>query len=516
MSVYFEKSRSCWMADAEPRQFPSLRENTACDAVIIGSGIAGLSTAYELVRSGRQVVVIDRGPIARGMSARTTAHLASALDDYYHNFIATRGLKMAQLHHKSHAAAIARIGAIHEEEGIECDFARLEGRLFVSGDTPLSLLDKERDALESVGLDGVHMDFGGSRGHRLSDGTCLIVPAQGRVHPLRYLDGLAEALVRRGGRLFADTCVMEIDEKEAGVEITTVSGFKLTADIAVVATNTPINDLVAIHTKQAPYRTYVIAGPVPKDSVADALYWDTEDPYHYVRLQPQERSDLLIAGGEDHKTGRANDAGRRLASLERWTRARFPELGPVEFRWSGQVIETIDDAAFIGINPGNERVFVVTGDSGQGITHSVAASLLIAGLADSGDHPWAEVYDPSRKPARAAGRYLSENLDSAQNLAEYLSPGEISSEDELRPGSGAILREGLRKLAVCRDGEGNLHRHSASCTHAGCIIHWNSFEQCWDCPCHGSHFAPDGTALNAPAIGKLAPAKTKALEPSES
>jgi Rieske Fe-S protein len=254
----------------------------------------------------------------------------------------------------------------------------------------------------------------------------------------------------------------------------------------------------------APYRTYAIAFVVKRGELPDALYWDTEDPYHYVRTQPgADENDFLIVGGEDHKSGEANDGVQRFARLESWVRPLIPALGEVTHRWSGQVLETMDYAGFIGRDPGSDHIFVSTGDSGQGITHGVMGAMLNASLIVDGKSPWADVYAPSRKPIGALGNYISENVTALKNFSEYIAPGEISSFDELKPGEGAILRQGLKKLAAYRDSDGTMHLRSAACTHIGCHLHWNSFEICWDCPCHGSMFDVDGTPLNAPAIADL-------------
>ncbi|GEC32271.1 Rieske Fe-S protein [Sinorhizobium fredii] len=167
-------------------------------------------------------------------------------------------------------------------------------------------------------------------------------------------------------------------------------------------------------------------------------------------------------------------------------------------------METTDYVGFIGRNPGNERVFVVTGDSGEGMTHGVVAALLIRDVIVNGSSSWQELYEPSRKTTRAIGDYLRENATAIRNFAEYIAPGELDSVEKLGPGEGAIVREGLTKIAAFRDEDGTLYKRSASCTHIGCHVHWNSLERCWDCPCHGSHFAVDGTALNGPAVFPLA------------
>jgi len=248
-----------------------------------------------------------------------------------------------------------------------------------------------------------------------------------------------------------------------------------------------------------------MAFEISKGSLPDALYWDTEDPYHYVRLQPEAgKTDYIIVGGEDHKSGEANDAEQRFARLESWARPLIPDLREVTHRWSGQVLDTIDYAGFIGRNPGDQRIYVHTGDSGQGITHGVMGAMLNTALIVEGSSPWAGVYAPDRKPVRALKNYLSENITALKNFSEYVAPGEISSVDELKPGEGAILRRGLKKLAAYRDDAGSVRLHSAACTHIGCHLHWNRFETCWDCPCHGSIFDADGQPLNAPAISPLA------------
>lgn len=244
---------------------------------------------------------------------------------------------------------------------------------------------------------------------------------------------------------------------------------------------------------------------IDRGAVPDGLYWDMEDPYHYVRLQPGEgASDFLLVGGEDHKTGAADDAERRFAALTAWIKRLVPNLGAETHRWSGQVMEAIDYTGFLGRNPGNERVFVITGDSGEGMTHGVVASLLIRDLILKGSSPWRDLYEPSRKTTGAIVDYLVENATAVKNFAEYVAPGEVDSVDKLQPGQGAIVREGLTKVAAFRAEDGTLYKRSASCTHIGCHVHWNSLERCWDCPCHGSHFAVDGTALNGPAVSPLA------------
>jgi glycine/D-amino acid oxidase-like deaminating enzyme/nitrite reductase/ring-hydroxylating ferredoxin subunit len=491
------------MNGTDLRQAPALAQSLRSDVVVIGAGIAGLSVAYLLTRAGQSVTVLDAGPIGGGMTARTTAHLSAALDDLYQDLISVRGLDAARLAAASHGAAIDLIEQIQDKEKIACDFARLSGFLFRQPGESLEILESELDAAHRVGLTGVGWaDRAPIPG--VDSGRCLRFPQMGRFHPLKYLAGLAEAIVRDGGRFCTARAVsVSGDGRTATVE--TEAGHSVTARAAVVATNSPINDRVTIHTKQAPYRTYVVTAALPRGAVEDALYWDTGDPYHYVRLQPGSAEDWLIVGGEDHKTGQADDMDRRFARLEAWMRERFPQAGEIRYRWSGQVMEPIDYLGFIGRNPGDaQNVFIATGDSGMGITHGTIAGMILSDLILGRQNTWASLYDPARVSVKAGAEFVSENLNVAAQLTEYVTGGDISSLRSLRPGEGAVIRRGLRKVAVYRDPQGVLHERSAVCTHLGCIVAWNPLERCWDCPCHGSQFSPDGEAINGPAFKPLA------------
>jgi glycine/D-amino acid oxidase-like deaminating enzyme/nitrite reductase/ring-hydroxylating ferredoxin subunit len=492
------RTTSIWMATADVPTFPALGEDTHADVCVVGAGIAGLTTAYLLGREGRAVVVLDDGPIGGGETGRTTAHLASALDDRFSELERLHGETGARLAAESHAAAIDQIEGIVRAEHIDCDFERLDGFLFTPPGESSDVLDAELAAALRAGLHAERLERAPLSG--FDTGPCLRFPRQGQFHPLRYLAALAGAITRDGGRIFTATHARKI-EGDATARVVTRPGHVVTATAVVVAPNTPINDRLVIHMKQAPYRTYVIGARVPAGAVTRALYWDTLDPYHYVRLQRADGThDVLVVGGEDHKTGQADDAEDRFGRLEAWTRERFPMAGPAEFRWSGQVMEPVDGLAFIGRNPRDEpNVFIATGDSGHGMTHGTIAGMLLTDLILGRENPWASLYDPSRVSLRAAKDFASENLNVAARYVEWATPGDVASAEAIAPGSGAVLRDGLTKLAAYRDPSGALHRCSAVCPHLGCVVHWNPVESSWDCPCHGSRFDPLGKVLNGPA-----------------
>lgn len=499
------QSASIWMATVEMPQGPPLARDEQADVCVIGAGIAGMSAAYMLAREGKSVVVLDDGPIGGGETARTTAHLVNAIDDRYVEIERLHGEEGARRAADSHTAAIERVEAIVREEGIDCDFERLEGFLFVPPGESTEILDRELEAAGRAGLAGVER-IARAPLEGYDTGPCLRFPGQGQFHPLKYLAGLARAIRRDGGRIFK----AHAEELEGGTpaRVGARGGPAVTAGAVIVATNTPVSTLFAIHTKQAPYRTYVIGVRVAAGSIARALYWDTGDPYHYVRLQSEAGgnggSEVLIVGGEDHKTGQEGDPEERYGRLKTWTRERFPSAGAVAYRWSGQVMEPVDGLAFIGPDPtGDRNVFVATGDSGMGMTHGTIAGILLTDLVLGRESSWATLYDPSRITLRAAAEFTRENLNVALQYADWLTSGDVGSAEEIAPGSGAVIREGLRKVAVYRERDGSLRRLSAVCRHLGCIVAWNPAEETWDCPCHGSRYDARGRVLNGPAIGDL-------------
>ncbi len=496
------RSKSLWMDVAVAPKATPLQRDCACDVVIVGAGMAGISTAYELAIEGAQVVVLDRGKIAGGITARTSAHLAPLCDDLTSAMIGLRGEDTSRRFYQSQAAAVDRIEEIQKREAIDCDFRRLDGYLFQALNTDSKIIEDELDAVRKVGAP-VHRLVGVPLAH-CEQQHVLRYPRQATFHPLKYLEGIVAAIEAKGGRFYCDAAVESFEEQDDGKVAVAAGGRTVTARAAVVATNSPIIDRFALHTKMAPYRTYAMAFSIPKGAIPDALYWDTLDPYHYVRLQPGDRrSDFLIVGGGDHKSGEADDADIRFQALEAWTRHLIPAAHDVTHRWSGQVLDTIDYAAFIGRNPGSNNIYVHTGDSGQGMTHGAAGAMINAALILGHKSEWADVYEPSRKTPAGIRNFLRENLTAVNNLVDYLVPGELRDVADLKAGHGAIIRKGLSKIAAYRDDAGELHERSAACTHSGCHLHWNSFETCWDCPCHGSHFAVDGTPLNAPAISPL-------------
>lgn len=498
-------SKSLWMELQLP-DFPTLKEDINVDVCIVGAGITGLTCAYTLLGQGKSVVVVDQDPFTGGQTIRTTAHLSWALDDRYidlEKFFGQQGSKLAA---ESHSAAIDYIEKIVREEKIDCDFERVDGFLFVPPEDSKDILDNELEAIKRTGMAIEKIDHC-PLNSSFDAGPALRFPKQGQFHIVKYLQGLIEAILRKKGKIFNHTHVDRVEDGSPCL-VHTESGATITAHSVIMATCTPVNDRFFIHTKQSPYRTYVIAGLVPKGSVPKALYWDTPDPYHYIRLQKHLTDpsvDWLLIGGEDHKTGQDESPKQNYTRLEKWAKKRFPMMESIAYCWSGQVFEPIDNLAFIGRNLGDKHIYIATGDSGNGMTHGTIAGILLPDLILGKENPWKDLYEPSRKTLSAASDFIQENCNTAWQYRDWLTPGDSKKIDALLPKEGMIVRKGIKKLAVYKDAENTLHVYSAVCPHLGGCVRWNSSEKSWDCPCHGSRFDVNGNMITGPSLNGLCP-----------
>jgi glycine/D-amino acid oxidase-like deaminating enzyme/nitrite reductase/ring-hydroxylating ferredoxin subunit len=506
------KNISCWTDTFPPIRFSPLRENIQTDCVIIGGGIAGVSIAYRLTELNRKVVLVEDGYIASGETGRTTAHLVTALDDRYEKLERLFGKDGAKLAYESNKAAISFAERAVIKNKIDCDFGKLNGYLFRHPSDSKDSLDIEMEAALRAGVKVQKLPA--VPGMLTNEGECLLFPDQAQFHPLKYLNGLCKYITENGGLIFTETHAREINE----TGIITDKNFSVTANHIVIATNSPVNNKFAMHLKQFPYRTYVIAAKIKKDVMPEALWWDTGDhdtnasipPYHYVRTQKlDEDFDLLISGGEDHATGLAKSdvipEENRYAMIEDWTRERFP-IQDVIYNWSGQILEPMDSLGFIGRNPWDkDNVYIVTGDSGNGITHSTIAGMLIPDLITGKENSWEKLYNPSRFKIFKAGKIFFKEFIGGFRAYQKELPDTIETKiSEINKGEGAIIELGDDKYGAYCDEHNELHLVSAECTHLKCIVKWNNDEKSWDCPCHGSRFNYKGEVINGPANTNLA------------
>jgi Rieske Fe-S protein len=271
-----------------------------------------------------------------------------------------------------------------------------------------------------------------------------------------------------------------------------------------VAAHVPITNRFFLHAKLAAYRTYALGIEMPFST--DALFWDMGDPYHFARPQRIDGRTFLVVGGEDHKVGESDDTTIPFARLEAYVRARYRyEPAATDYRWSGQIIESADGLPYVGRNSLSGHVFVATGYGGNGMTNGTLAAMVLAEEVRGRRSRFRELLDATRiKPLASARAVVSENVDYPRHLlTDRLPLPGTSALARIAPGEGEVLSVRGQRLAVYRNANGELSALSPVCTHLGCLVHWNTADKSWDCPCHGSRFDPHGRILNGPAVTPL-------------
>ena len=504
--------------------FEKLTKDTSASICIVGSGIAGITMAYEAVKKlKRSVVLIEARGVLSGETGRTTGHLSSANQgDNFASLIKNFGQPGAQLAYESHQYAIGRVQEIAKEVKVDCEFRYLPAKTLKAEKEEYDL-QEENEALRKVGCSSSY-----SAQETVGDGykgAVLTMPQQGTFHPTKYLAAVLESLKKDPKfTAYTETRYVGHERKNDKLSISVKGAdgdHTITADSIVLATNMPPYKIAQV-INQHYSRTYAIAVAVPKDVYDDVLIYDNKDPYIYVRKSghPDSKKEYLIVGGEDHKVGieTQENYATHFANLEAWTRKTFLKAGDVEYKWSGQVVENVEGLAHIG-QSGDKEEYIITGDNGNGLTHGTLAAKLLSDLMSTGSSPWAEIYSPSRTPAKAGLSGLYEFAkDNIIQQKEYLRlfKADVSDVEEIPKCSGRVMREGISPVAVYKSETGELTKFSAICPHLQGVVSWNPIEGSWDCPNHGSRFSGvSGECLMGPAKMGLHPKNEKAEEMSK-
>ena len=499
------KNIPSWIDTAPIEKFPPLKRDVTVDVVVVGAGVTGITAAYLLKQTGSTVALIEREQVASIDTGHTTAHLAYVTDVELQDLARNFGNDHAQAAWDAGAAAIDEIEKIVTEEEIECEFKRVPGYLHTqvgaSSKKEVSSLKKEADVVVKCGFDAAYLKsipYFNLPGVRFAN--------QAKFHPRKYLRVLVKKIPGGGSHVFEKSAATEFDAKKRRVK---VNRNWISFDRVVMATNNPLVGLASLasatlfQTKLSLYTSYALGARVPSNTVPEALFWDTRNPYNYLRVDRHAGFDYLVYGGEDHKTGQKKATTTAYARLLARLKKIIPEAR-VDYRWSGQVICTPDGLPYIGENA--ERQFIATGYCGNGITFGTIAAMMARDWVTGIKNPWMDLFAVDRKKIKGATwNYLRENKDYPYYMIkDRLARPEADSVRELKPGDGMIIGSRGKKVAAFRDRNGKIHRLSPVCTHLGCLVRWNPAESTWDCPCHGSRFKPTGEVMAGPAEEPLA------------
>lgn len=510
-SVY---TNSYWIESTPSPKFSSPKEDLAVDVAVIGGGLTGITTAYLVKRAGLTVALLERNRCLQADTGHTTAHLTCVIDTRLPELVEHLGREHAQATWDAGLAALDCIDRVVRRERVNCQFEWVPAYLFhretgPSANDPFDLRQEAALAAE-LGFDAEYVErvpIGEQPGIRF-DG-------QAKFHPQRYLASLLKLIPGKGSYVFENAAVEEMEDDPLTLHL--AGGHRVHCGHVVIATHVPLMGTTGfvkaawLQSKLALYSTYAIAGWVTRGRIPEALFWDTGDPYYYLRVDRRHDHDFVIFGGEDHKTGQADDTTQCYVRLEQRLRIFLPDIS-ITHRWSGQVVETNDGLPYIGENePGQ---FIATGFSGNGMTFGTLSAMMATDAVLQRDNPWRELFDAGRTKIRGGTwDYLKENKDYPYYLIRDRFAGAASRPlRSIKRGTGAVIDLDGQPVAAFRNLDGQVTVRSATCTHMGCLVNWNEAERTWDCPCHGSRFRPTGEVIAGPAESPLSDVQARSDE----
>lgn len=490
-SIWKEESGQCPV-------FPPLAKDIETEVLIIGGGITGLTLATLLNDAGIHSVLVEASHIGNGTTGLSSCHLTTQIDSQYSKVYSDFGEEITAMVARSRAEGIDFIEQLTKSKNIECDFKRVAGYQYADKPEQIADLEAEYRYAGYVDLpveltDNVDLPFPVDKALKFDNQA--VFNAQG------FINGLAEQLVNSKCNLFENTRVTDIRE-DRGIFTVTANGETIRALKVVMATHIPLFFNV-LQTLAFPYISYVIAATIEGD-LPENLYWDMDEPYHYIRSTEFNGKKYLIVGGADHKVGHEEETSNRFKELESYTRKKF-NVKSVDFRWSAEFYESADGLPFIGESPFSKNLYVATGFAGDGLVYGPLAALIISDLIQGKTNKYYDAYDSTRiSIAASMADFFKENIDNVRSFVTDKF-GNVSEEtpDQLEPGEGKVLNLNGEKVAVAKDAQGEIHAVSPVCTHLKCNVHYNNAEQTWDCPCHGSRFSIDGSVVYGPAVDPL-------------
>ncbi|MGE5453779.1 MAG: FAD-dependent oxidoreductase [Methylocystaceae bacterium] len=490
-------SHPYWMASTPETNYPALEQDIKVDVAIIGGGMVGITTAYLLTKQGVKVAIIEADRILQGTTGHTTAKLTSQHDLIYASLQNQYGEELARQYAEANETAIRKVASIVQEHHIECDLKDENAYVYTLQDQYIKQIEDEVKVASKLGikanyLDSIPLGFPIKAAMRFDD--------QAQYHPLKYLKPLAAWVTENGGQIFENTTVKNLESDEI---VVTDQGHKIKADKIVIATHYPFFDGGALYfAKMYQEKSYVL-GVMMQEKYPGGMYITAEDPGRSLRSQPYKDGELILVGGEHHRSGTGDDTEKHYTNLLSFANQHYT-ITDVLYRWSTQDCKTPDHIPYIGhLTARSPNLYVATGFRKWGMTNSTVAGMIISDLIVKGDNPWATVYNPLRATSlKGLGSIVQHNIHVAK---DYIS-GKLSinpTKADIDAGDAKILEVDSKRMGIYKDEQGELHAVDITCTHLGCELKWNHAEKTWDCPCHGSRYTYEGEVVDGPTFTKL-------------
>ncbi len=492
-------TRSYWIDSTKETKYPSLKEDLTIDIAIVGGGIVGITSALLLIKEGYKVAIFEGNKIIKGASGHTTAKITSQHNLIYDYLIKTFGFEKAQQYGEANEEALEFIVDKVEKNNINCNLEVLPSYVYTLQDNYVSKIERELEACHKLGL---NPHFKGRFLLSLPIKASIEFRDQAQFHPRKYLLSLAEEFVSYGGHIYEDTRIVDL-EKGSPIKLTTEDGLKIISEKVISASHFPFYDGYGMYfARLRPERSYLI-GVTAKDDFPRGMFISAENPKRSLRRQNDQEKQLILIGGENHKTGEGKETEFHYNALSSFAKDLF-SIDEELYRWSTQDYITIDRVPYIGkLSSSCENIYVATGFGKWGMSGGTNAALMLRDLIIKGSSPYEELFSPSRHITPSSVKnFIIENLDTSKELIK--GKLKISSDNlKLNRDEGRIVEIDEDKFGAYKDTEGTLHLVDITCTHLGCELTWNCAERTWDCPCHGSRFNFKGEIIEGPAIEPL-------------
>lgn len=486
-----------WLASTEYKSFDKLIEDIDVDVVVVGGGMTGITTAFLLSKEGQKVAIIEADKILHGTTAHTTAKVTAQHDLIYDELIQHMGKEKAQLYYNANTEALNFIHKMIKDKEIECDFSEQDAYIFTNSEQYVSKLQTEFEAYQTLGINGDLLEK--LPIENLPVKAALVMKNQAQFHPLKYLYHLTDDYIQHGGVIYENTVAVDIEEGDRPTVITR-EGNKIKANYIVIASHFPFYGIRGLYfSRMYADRAYVL-GVKTSTEYTEGMYISAENPTRSLRYTENNGEKLVLVIGESHKTGQSNNEMKHYNALQDFGEKVFG-INEVNYRWSTQDLTTLDKVPYVGYLTANQNnILVATGYRKWGMTNSTAAALLMTDLILKRENPYQELYSPSRFYMDPSLRkFISINMDVAKHLISGKLESPEKSPEDLDKGEGGIVSINGKRAGAYRDNHGKLHIVDTTCTHLGCELNWNSGEQTWDCPCHGSRFSYTGEVVEGPA-----------------
>jgi glycine/D-amino acid oxidase-like deaminating enzyme len=401
---------SPWTNDSDKQSgYPQLPGDiSGLDAVIIGGGLAGSLCAYLLSKQGKKVALIDKGnPLEHSVTAYTTAFITNDLDVSLPDLAKIYGKNKAKMLWQSGLEALDSYEEIIRQEKISCDFSRTSEYVFAVTDSQMRNLEAQYALAQELGFE-VKLHTGKFASFESKGALELL--NQAKFQPIKFLSAVRDKASEYGALIFNDTQAMSVSDTAhgSGVIVKTEKGI-ISAAFGIITTYHAFNNPIQLFAHTAPYFSYVLDAEIPASCISPGLYVDSQNPYHYFRVDSAGNHDRIIIGGEDQRKELPIDPEKNYQALEKYLRALISNKDfKVIRKWRGSILETIDGLPYIGtFSKRHPRQLVATGFSGNGMQLSMVSAKILSDMVSGVPNSRSGLYDAGRRTSLFAFMKMS-------------------------------------------------------------------------------------------------------------